>query len=109
MMANRLFLARSLQPTTGRWSVAIMLHLLRFSAAGIKVDLIAPAVDGWEEAQLIAGCVRGSDALFRLRPWITGSARTGQPLRERSRLGFCRAPSGWQVASMVRSTSKSLD
>ena len=52
MMANRLLFLAPVPPTDHQGGGPLrMLHLLRFLGSRYQVDLIAPAVDGWEEAQ----------------------------------------------------------
>lgn len=52
MVANRLLFLAPKPPSDQQGGGALrMLHLLRFLGSRYPVDLIAPAVDGWEEAQ----------------------------------------------------------
>ncbi|GAB1723141.1 MAG: putative Glycosyl transferase, group 1 [Nitrospira sp.] len=53
-MANRLLFLAPAPPSDHQGGGALrMLHLLRFLGSRFQVDLIAPAVDGWEEAQRV--------------------------------------------------------
>ena len=52
MMANRLLFLAPTPPSDYQGGGALrMLHLLRFLGNRFQVDLIAPAVDGWQDAQ----------------------------------------------------------
>ncbi|MCS6297352.1 MAG: glycosyltransferase [Nitrospira sp.] len=51
-MANRLLFLAPAPPSDHQGGGALrMLHLLRFLGSRFQVDLIAPAVDGWQDAQ----------------------------------------------------------
>ena len=52
MMANRLLFLAPVPPSDHQGGGPLrMLHLLRFLGSRFQVDLIAPATDGWEDAQ----------------------------------------------------------